>query len=262
MKKFRILTALFVLGSFIACEQNEENFDKVYDETGQVGLGFKKTEVSTSCGWTPGTSTGVKAEGALVRLVVESTVKTTEDRSYNLIATSNTSGTSGHYSIGDLTIPANSYEGTVLVEFFDDGTLIDGVIYELVIDIDLPDGFASHIPSSVTLSYNKYQLCNDFVLVLREDDGWAGERTWEVTDSNGDVVASGGPYTNGNVGPYTEEFTLENGSHTLTLFDSYGDGQWNGEVAGSYSLDCGISNAASGGDNWGSSESTEFCVNP
>ena len=262
MKKFRILTALFVLGSFIACEQNEENFDKVYDETGQVGLGFKKTEVSTSCGWTPGTSTGVKAEGALMRLVVESTVKTTEDRSYNLIVTSNASGTSGHYSVGDLTIPANSYEGTVLVEFFDDGTLIDEEVYELVIDIDLPDGFASHIPSSVTLTYNKYQLCNDFVLVLKEDDGWAGERTWEVTDSNGDVVASGGPYTNGNVGPYREEFTLENGSHTLTLFDSYGDGQWDGEVAGSYSLDCGISNAASGGNNWGSSESTDFCVNP
>jgi len=262
MKKFRILTALFVLGSLVACEQNEENIDNVYDESGQVGLGFTTTEVSTVCGWTSGTFTGVKSTGALIRLGVESTVKTTEDRSYNLTGTSSTSGTSGHFTIGSLTIPADSYNGTALIEFTDDGTLADGFVYDLVIDIELPVGVTSHTSSSVTLSYNKYQLCNDFVLVLNEDDGWGSERTWEVTDPNGDVVASGGPYTDGDPGPYQESFTLEDGSHTLTLFDSFGDGQWNGEVAGSYTLSCGIADVAAGGNNWGSSESTEFCVNP
>ena len=261
MKKFRILIALFVFGSFVACEQNEENFDSVYDETGQIGLGFTTTEVSTVCGWTSGTSIGVKTDGGTMRLGVESTIKTTEDRTYNLIGTSSVSGTSGHFNLGNVTIPANTYNGTALIEFFDDGTLIEDS-YELVVDIEMPAEYASHTSSSVTLSYGEYQLCNDFVLTLKEDDGWAGERTWEVTDSNGDVVAEGGPYTDGDVGPYTESFTLADGSHTLTLYDSYGDGQWNGEVAGSYSLDCGNANVASGGNNWGSSESKTFCVNP
>ena len=46
MKKFRILTALFVLGSLVACEQNDANIDNVYDNSGQTGVGF--TTASTS----------------------------------------------------------------------------------------------------------------------------------------------------------------------------------------------------------------------
>ena len=262
MKKFKVISALLVLLSFMACDQDDANIENVYDDNGQVALGFTTTEVYTSCGWTSGTFTGVKPTGALIRLGVQSTVKTSEDRSYNLTATVSTSGTDGHFTIGSLTIPADSYNGTTLIEFTDDGTLADGFVYDMVVDIELPAGVASHTSSSVKLSYNKYQLCNDFVLVLNEDDGWAGERTWEVTDTNGDVVASGGPYTDGDPGPYQENFSLVDGSHTLTLFDSYGDGQWNGEVAGSYSLSCGIADIASGGNNWGASESTDFCVNP
>ena len=261
MKKFRILSALFVFGSFMACEQNDAIIDNVYDESGQIGLGFTTTEVSTVCGWSSGSSIGVKVDGGTIRLGVESTVQTTEDRTYNLIGTSSSSGTNGHFTIGNVTIPANTYNGTALIEFFDDGTLIEPS-YELVVDIEMPAEYASHTSSSITLKYGEYQLCNDFVLKFNEDDGWAGERTWDVKDSNGDVVADGGPYTDGDVGPYLESFSLEDGSHTLTVYDSYGDGQWNGVVAGSYSLDCGNANVASGGNNWGASESKEFCVNP
>jgi hypothetical protein len=98
---------------------------------------------------------------------------------------------------------------------------------------------------------------------MNELDGWGSERTWEITDSAGDVVANGGTYSDG-AQFFTESMTLQDGPHTLTMFDSFGDGNSNGvpEDDGNFSLDCGISNAAYEEGNWGSEISIDFCVNP
>ena len=267
MKNIKILSALFALVVFTACDKDDANIENVYDENAdvQIGLGFTSSEVLTSCGWTLGTSTGVKVDGSSMRIGVQSTAKATEDRTFNLtVNTDLSTGTSGHYTIGNLVIPANTYNGIANIEFMDDGTLIDGVSYDLVLDIELPEGFTSHTSSTITLSYNKYQLCNDYTLTMNEVDGWGSERTWEITDSDGDVVAEGGPYTDGSGEVFVETMTLEDGSHTLTMFDSFGDGNSNGipEEEGNFSLDCGISNAAYAKGNWGSEISIDFCVNP
>ena len=251
MKKIKLFSILFALVVFTACDKDDENINNVYDGS-QIGLGFTDTSASVA----------VKAEGAVVTLGVQSTVTTDTDRSYNVSVNSDLSdGDPSHYSIGGITIPAGSYDGTLTVNMIDNG-LVEGVAYTLVLDLDLPDGVVVHTSSTATIGYNKYQLCNDYVLTLNEDDGWGSERTWDITDPSGNVVQSGGPYFDGDPGPYVESFNLADGCYTLTLYDSYGDGQWNGAVAGSYSLDCGISNAASGGNNWGSETSTDFCVNP
>jgi hypothetical protein len=55
---------------------------------------------------------------------------------------------------------------------------------------------------------------------------------------------------------------LDDGCYTFNIYDSYGDGQFDGVTTGNYSLDCSIINVANGEGNWGSSESTDFCVNP
>ena len=254
MKKIKLFSALLALVVFTACDKDDESINNVYDEVnGQIGVGFT----------TSGTSVSVKPEGAVVTLGVQSTVTTTSDRNYDVMVNEEAStGNAGHYSIGNITIPAESYDGVLTVNMIDDGTMEEGVAYDLVLDLDLPADVAVHTSKTATITYNKYQLCNDYVLTLNEDDGWGSERTWEITDDTGAVVESGGPYFDGDPGPYVESFYLADGCYTLTLYDSFGDGQWNGVVAGSYSLDCGISNAASGGNNWGSSESTDFCVNP
>lgn len=253
MKKIKLFSALLALVVFTACDKDDENINNVYDDVnGQTGVGFT----------TSGTSVSVKPEGAVVTLGVQSTVTTTSDRNYDVMVNEVSTGSAGHYSIGNITIPSGSYDGLLTVNMIDDGTLLEGVSYDLVLDLDLPADVAVHTSKTATITYNKYQLCNDYVLTLNEDDGWGSERTWDITDDTGAVVQSGGPYTDGDPGPYVESFNLADGCYTITLYDSFGDGQWNGAVAGSYSLDCGISNAASGGNNWGSSESTDFCVNP
>jgi hypothetical protein len=265
MKKIKLFSILFALVIITACDKDDENINNVYNETtDQVGLGFTTSEVLTTCGWTSGTSTGVKTSGGSMRIGVESTAKTNEDRTFNILVNSDLStGESGHYIIENATIPAGSYTAIANIEFIDDGTLVDGVSYKLALEIEIPEGSTSHTSSSITLSYNKYQLCNDYTLTMNEVDGWGSERTWEVSNSDDVVVATGGPYADG-AQVFTATMTLQDGLHTLTMFDSFGDGNSNGneDEEGNFSLDCGITNAAYEKGDWGSEISIDFCVNP
>ena len=95
------------------------------------------------------------------------------------------------------------------------------------------------------------------------EDSYSDERSWDVTDAAGDVVESGDGYEFVSGGQQiVETMTLADGCYTFTIYDSYGDGQFDGTNTGNYSLDCSIINVASGEGNWGASDSTEFCVNP
>ena len=40
MKKFRILSALLVFVSFMACDKEDANVSTIYDNSGQTGVGF------------------------------------------------------------------------------------------------------------------------------------------------------------------------------------------------------------------------------
>lgn len=250
MKKLKLFSALLALVVFTACDKEDAIINNTYDGS-QIGVGFT----------TSGASVSVKPEGAVVTLGVQSTVSTSTDRSYDvMVNTSTSTGSAGHYSLGNVVIPAGSYDGVLTVNMIDDGTLVEGISYDLVVELDLPAGVVVHTSKSAKITYNKYQLCNDYVLTIN-DDYWSSERTWEVVDAGGTVVQSGGPYADGT-GAISASFTLADGCYTFTIYDSYGDGQYDGTNTGNYSLDCGISNAASGSGNWGSSDSTDFCVNP
>ena len=59
--------------------------------------------------------------------------------------------------------------------------------------------------------------CNDMVV---DGGSWQGEVSWNVVDASGAEVAAGGA-------PYADLLCLDDGTYTVTGFDSYGDG-WNG----------------------------------
>ena len=253
MKKIKLFSALLALVIFTACNKDDDNINNTYHpDNGQLGVGFT----------TSGTSVSIKPTGAVVTLGVQATLTSASIRNFDVSVNDELStGSAGHYSIGNITIPANSYDGVLTVNLMDDGTLVDGVSYNLVLDLDLPEGVAVHTSKTSTIKYNKYQICNDYTLTIN-DDYYSSERTWKVVDKNdGTVVQSGGPYANGTY-LIVKNMTLADGCYTFNIYDSYGDGQFDGTNTGDYSLDCGISNAASGSGNWGASESTDFCVNP
>ena len=91
-------------------------------------------------------------------------------------------------------------------------------------------------------------------------DNYPEETSWEIEDSNGNVVASGGTYgssPDGSTISVTE--CLADGCYDFIIYDAYGDGICCGYGNGSYSLTGGGSTLASGG-SFGSSESTNFCL--
>ena len=89
-------------------------------------------------------------------------------------------------------------------------------------------------------------------------DNYPGEITWDLTDSTGAIIASGGPYADA-LTSLVENFCAAEGCYTFTMYDSFGDGICCTYGDGSYALTVDGSAVASGGD-YGDSESTTFCV--
>ncbi len=101
---------------------------------------------------------------------------------------------------------------------------------------------------------------NNAVTLSILTDNYPGETTWDVRDSGGNVLASGGPYGASGT-TYTENICIADGCFDFTIYDSYGDGICCAYGSGSYTLteDATGSTLASGGA-FGSQETTGFCV--
>ncbi len=83
------------------------------------------------------------------------------------------------------------------------------------------------------------------------------ETTWVITDPNGIIVGSGGPYANSTT-TYTENVNLDFGTcYQFTIYDAGGDGVCCENGYGYYKLTSGSTTIESG-TQFGSSESAQF----
>lgn len=98
--------------------------------------------------------------------------------------------------------------------------------YGLEIEIDdeqYTNPYKSEYPSFKTVVYLKPPCAfNEVTLILAFDD-YASESTWELLDVSDEVIASGGPWADGDASA-SATFCLEDGTYTFTMYDSYGDG--------------------------------------
>ncbi|WP_299889826.1 hypothetical protein [uncultured Lacinutrix sp.] len=252
MKKFKFILSCLIAFSFMACTQDDANVNNIYDNSGQTGVGFRTTF----------TSAIVPIDGEVTKTVtVQATTTSSSARSYNVSVDPESTGNPADYTIGTLTIPAGEYDGTLDVTFGNFANLPELVNQTLILNLDLPSNVAVVGSASTEFSYLKFVVCNDMMLVLNEDQ-YADERTWDITDSTGAVVQSGGPYAQIPGGQQiTENFTLADGCYTFTIYDSFGDGQFDGNITGDYTLSCSVITHATGGGNFGGSQATPFCVN-
>lgn len=250
MKKIALLLIASI--AFFSCQEHEE---VIFDPaTGQTGLAFQETSKSI----TVPVATPISSS-----IAIETTTLSDTDRTFNVNVDTEASDLPvASYSLGTITIPANSFSGTFNVDF-NSTDLADFVQYTLRVTIDVPEGVAVLTPTgdSVNFTVVKEVICNDFTLDIVEDQ-YGSETTWDIVDdATGMVVQSGGPFTDGNDGNLNSfAFTLADGCYTFTIYDAFGDGICCAWGNGSYSLDCTIINYASGG-SFGASESTQFCVN-
>ena len=244
------LFKIFILCLLItSCEETEPiSFD------GTTAVGFAESTIDLNI-----------PEGGITTTVgLVSTTTSTEARTFDVTVV-DTSVETSDYSIGTATIPANSYEGTLDITFNYDG-LENFVSNTLTVAIEVPGGGSAFPP--VTFSFLRdYDIsvfvCGDFKLSIVADD-YASETTWDVTDSTGTIVASGGPYENETAGQeYVSNISLDAGDYTFTIYDEYADGLFDGTNTGTYRLYCAAQSVvtyAAGSGNFGASESTDFTV--
>ncbi|MDL5028053.1 endonuclease [Vibrio sp. TMPB1044] len=102
------------------------------------------------------------------------------------------------------------------------------------------------------------QSCNDTSATLTlVTDNYGSETSWSLKNSVSQTLYSGSDYQSNTINEV--EMCLADGSYTLEVSDSYGDGMCCSVGNGSYSLSVNGTVVASGGD-FQASQSTEFTI--
>ena len=127
------------------------------------------------------------------------------------------------------------------------------------VTLENPNGQADQFPqnNSKTNSFtNAMDVTSPVALALKLDDN-PGETTWELKDSDGTVLYSGGPYS--NAGQYViEYFDLdEDGCYAFSIYDAGGDGLTG---TGSYKLAYDGSTIFAQGYDFGYMSGAEFTI--
>lgn len=127
--------------------------------------------------------------------------------------------------------------------------------------ISLPnDDDNSNNSGQDSFSYSSEQFITPSVNLTIVLDDWPQETTWEIKDSSGAVIHSGGPYPG-------QDFQTINANnlalatddcYTFEIFDAYGDGICCGFGNGSYTLETQSGDVIITGGNFGSSEDITF----
>ncbi|NND93957.1 MAG: T9SS type A sorting domain-containing protein [Flavobacteriales bacterium] len=104
--------------------------------------------------------------------------------------------------------------------------------------------------------------CNDNGLNLTLNfDNYPEETSWEIVNSSGVTVESGGTYLSQADGStLVIDLCLLDGCYDFNIFDSFGDGMCCGFGNGSYSLQKADGTILASGGAFEASESTNFCI--
>lgn len=247
MKKILIIMVAAICSILTSCDDERVIFDPV---NGQTGLSFGTTAYNVS----------VPEEGLTLEIPINVTTVSDTERTFGVTVDDGSIGGSSNYSLGTVSVPANSYNAVLEVNLNFD-PLTDGDVYTLLLQLETPESGVVY-DETVTIECFKEIVCNDFLITVVTDT-YGAETTWEITNESGEVAATGGPYENvSGGGTYTSNIYLDDGCYTFTIYDSYGDGQQDGSITGFYTVECSILDVLTGGGAFSSSESKNFCVNP
>lgn len=122
---------------------------------------------------------------------------------------------------------------------------------------NLPDGDPSDDSFSLDFVANSP---GELVTLSLTPDDFGVDITWELTNSNGTVLYSGGPYTNGNTSTIVRQFCLGSACYTFTIADEFGDGICCANGSGSYAITSAFGTHVESDGQYGSGESRDFCL--
>ena len=105
---------------------------------------------------------------------------------------------------------------------------------------------------------NASTSCTDNSLTLTlNTDNYGSETSWAVNNNQGSAVANGSGYASNT--QYDEQICLTDGTYTLVISDSYGDGMCCSTGSGNYALKQGSTTLASGA-SFNNTDSTAFTL--
>ena len=133
----------------------------------------------------------------------------------------------------------------------------------LTVTLSNPNGITDEDPSDdvSTASFNQASsTTNTAVDITIVPDNYGSETTWEVKNSAGTTLYSGGPYVNGTTNPEVTNMTLSSTDcYEFIINDAYGDGICCAYGNGSYTIVSGGNTLLTGGE-FGDTESRLFLV--
>jgi hypothetical protein len=126
-----------------------------------------------------------------------------------------------------------------------------------------PDGRvdANTANDTMTTSITIVASSGEYAFYLATGDQ-GSKITWQLTDTKGNVLYSGGAYTDNPSGEtITQSWCLPNGCYTFTIFSGAGDGLSGNSVAGTFNIQDGNGNTVAQIQqvNFGSEESVQVC---
>lgn len=181
-----------------------------------------------------------------------------QDRTVNIVALTGNDAAGVAYTtaeVGDFTlgsssvvIPAGEMSASTTIAF--NPTLSVSVSRYVTFEAQSSDEEFVLNKTTTRIKINYKRLCFSNTIVYNLTlDPWGSETSWNIKNSAGVVVQSGGPYADATANvtqPQAPmEFTLPDGTYTFTINDAYGDGMTysSGGVTstGSYNIskDCG-----------------------
>ncbi len=93
----------------------------------------------------------------------------------------------------------------------------------LTINITNEDNSPNNNSLTVNMQLAPLSPINDLVLEVKTDN-YGNETTWKIKNSNGALIANGGPYPANNSNIKLHDIFLEDGFYSLEVYDTYGDG--------------------------------------
>jgi len=91
-------------------------------------------------------------------------------------------------------------------------------------------------------------------------DNFGVDIIWELTNEEGTVLYSGGPYANDNTNTIIREFCLGSTCYTFTIADEFGDGICCTQGDGNYTITSAFGPHVESDGQYGDGESREFCL--
>lgn len=177
------------------------------------------------------------------------------DRMYevNVIDSITSLGTEAFVIPTSVTIPGGTNEGVLTIEVSDNGISPNGE----TLGIGFTPGQNGFLGRDLTINVSQFcdpQLVFDFVF-----DGYASETSWQVEDSDGNVVLSGGGWADGTATASIGR-CLGQGEYVLTVYDQYGDGMTYNGAEGSVTITYGGEEIGFVDGDFGSETSVSFTI--